>query len=242
MARLVLVHGAFGGSWVWDPVVGPLEARGHTVETFDLPGSGDDPTPAPEVTLDAYADRVCEALRSSDEPAVLVGHSMGGVVITQTAARCPERISKLIYLAAFLPRDGQSLEELTKLPEGANDQVMANLVVEGEPPVGTIPADKGHLVLFNACDEGDSPQWIEKLGRQPLVPFVTPVSARTPSSTPWLGHTSSASGTTPSRRRSSGGWPARPRATRCFRSTRDHMPEISATDETVEAIHHLASS
>ena len=45
MARLVLVHGAFAGAWCWEPVVAPLEAAGHSVETFDLPGSGDDRTP-----------------------------------------------------------------------------------------------------------------------------------------------------------------------------------------------------
>lgn len=240
MARLVLVHGAFGGAWVWDPVVGPLEAAGHTVETFDLPGSGDEGTPVAEVTLDAYADRVCEALRSSDEPAVLVGHSMGGVVITQTAARCPERISKLIYLAAFLPRDGQSLEELTKLPEGANDQVMANLVVEGEPPVGTIPAEKGHQVLFNACDEGDSAPWVEKLGRQPLVPFVTPVSVNgaelDPTPRSYIVCERDNAIAAALQRRMAGATPCDP----VLSIDTDHMPQISATDELVDALDRLA--
>jgi alpha-beta hydrolase superfamily lysophospholipase len=46
MARFVLVHGAHGGAWCWEPVVGPLADAGHTVEAFDLPGSGDDRTPA----------------------------------------------------------------------------------------------------------------------------------------------------------------------------------------------------
>jgi pimeloyl-ACP methyl ester carboxylesterase len=80
MARFVLVHGAFGGAWCWEPAVGPLEAAGHTVTAIDLPGGGDDPTPAEEVTLDGYAARVCEVL-AEGEPAVLVGHSMGGVAV-----------------------------------------------------------------------------------------------------------------------------------------------------------------
>jgi hypothetical protein len=41
--RFVMVHGAFVGAWCWEPLVGPLEAAGHTVETLDLPGSGEDP-------------------------------------------------------------------------------------------------------------------------------------------------------------------------------------------------------
>ena len=240
MARLVLVHGAFGGAWVWEPVVGPLRDRGHTVETFDLPGSGDDGTPVPEVTLDAYAERACEALGASDEPAVLVGHSMGGVVITQAAARCPDRIAKLIYLCAFLPRDGQCLEDLTKLPEGADDMVMANLVVEGEPPVGWIPPEKGHEVLFNACDEADSPPWVEKLGRQPLVPFVTPVSIENGAQDAMARcyivcerDNAIAAGL---QRRMAGATPCES----IVDIDTDHMPQISATDELVDALDRLA--
>ena len=44
-------------------------------------------------------------------------------------------------MAAFLPSDGQSLLDLTQLPEGAGDQVQANLVVDGDPPVATMPPD-----------------------------------------------------------------------------------------------------
>src|SRR4051812_9223566 len=112
MARFVFVHGAFGGAWSWDPIVGPPEAAGHSVETLDLPGGGDDPTPASGVTLASCAERVCSQLLERAEPAVLVGHSMGGVIITQAASNCPERVAALIYVAAFMPASGQSLLEL----------------------------------------------------------------------------------------------------------------------------------
>ena len=139
MARIVLVHGAFAGAWCWEPVLPGLRAAGHEVEAIDLPGSGGDETPVEEVSLDAYANRVCAVL-ADGRPAVLVGHSMGGMVITQAAARCPEHVAALVYLAAFLPADGQSLMELVALPEAADDQVQANLVVSGDPPVATTAA------------------------------------------------------------------------------------------------------
>ena len=64
------------------------------MDAFDLPGSADDDTPVTEVSLDAYADRICRALAAHPEPAVLVGHSMDGIAITQAAARCPQHVAE----------------------------------------------------------------------------------------------------------------------------------------------------
>jgi len=176
MARFVLVHGAFHGAWCWEPLVAELSgAFGHAVTTFDLPGHGDDETPVADVTLDAYAQRICDALAEEPEPAVLVGHSMGGVAVTQAAARCPERIARLIYVAAFLPGDGQSLVDLTKLPEGAGDMVQENMVVEGDPPVATMPAEAAREAFYGRCSPQQAEWALEQLRPQPLAPFVTPV-------------------------------------------------------------------
>ena len=174
MARIVLVHGAFGGAWCWEPVIPGLEAAGHTVEAFDLPGAGNDPTPAAEVTLDAYADRVGEVL-AQGPPAVLVGHSMGGVVVTQAAARNPQLVDSLIYVAAFAPADGQSLIDLTQLPEGASDQVQANLVVDGDPPVATMPADAARVAIYGCASDDAAAEAVTKRGPQPVAPFTQPV-------------------------------------------------------------------
>jgi pimeloyl-ACP methyl ester carboxylesterase len=176
MARFVLVHGAFHGAWCWEPLVAELSGTyGHAVSTFDLPGAGDDPTPVAEVTLDAYAQRICDALAEEPEPVVLVAHSMGGVAATQAAARCPERIARLVYVAAFLPGDGQSLVDLTKLPEGAGDMVQENMVVEGEPPVATMPAEAAREAFYGECSPGDAARALEQIRPQALAPFVTPV-------------------------------------------------------------------
>jgi len=176
MARFVLVHGAFCGAWVWGRVIERLKAAGHTVETFDLPGLGDDQTPVSEISLDSSADRLCEVLQAHPEKALVVGHSMGGVIATHGSARCPERIAALVYVAAFLPKDGQSLIELTKLPEGAGDQVQANIVIEGDPAVAVMPAAASRQALYECCAE-DVAAWATKRHRpQPIAPFVTPVS------------------------------------------------------------------
>jgi pimeloyl-ACP methyl ester carboxylesterase len=143
---------------------------------MDLPGAGDDGTPLAEVTLDAYADRVCSALAERVEPAVLVGYSMGGVVVTQAAARCPERVARLVYVCAFVPSDGQSLADLTHLPEGADDQIQANMVVEGELPIATLPAPAARDAVFGCCDDEQAARGLEWIGPQAVVPFLTPVA------------------------------------------------------------------
>ena len=157
MARFVLVHGAFAGAWAWGPLTEGLEAAGHSVETLDLPGSGEDHTPVADVTLEACAERLCEQLRARDEPAVVVPNSMGGVVTTQATVRCSERVAAIVYVAAFVPEDGESLLDLTRLPEGAGDQVQANVVVEGEPPVATMPVpDVVRTAVLRAEEWGDA--------------------------------------------------------------------------------------
>jgi pimeloyl-ACP methyl ester carboxylesterase len=175
VSRFVLVHGAMGGAWIWERLTPELEAAGHTVQAIDLPGAGADTTPVEDVSLDAYADRVCAALAEGDDRAVVVGSSMGGVAITQAAARCPERIALLVYVAAFLPSAGQSLLDLTHLPEGADDQVQANLVVTGEPPVATLPAEAAKWVVFGNCSDELAAWGVERLGEQALAPFTAPV-------------------------------------------------------------------
>jgi pimeloyl-ACP methyl ester carboxylesterase len=175
MARFVLVHGAFAGAWSWDKVRPELEALGHTVDAFDLPGSGDDETPVEKVTLDAYAKRVVDALAADLEPAVLVGHSMGGVVVTQAASLAPARVAKLVYVCAFLPQDGQSLLDLTGLPEGANDQVQANLVLSGDPPVAWLGPDAARLSLLSCCDDETAEWALSRRKAQPAAPFGVPV-------------------------------------------------------------------
>lgn len=176
MARVVLVHGAFAGAWCWEPVFPELQAAGHDVVAIDLPGAGEDHTPVEEVTLDAYAERICEALSEQPEPSVLVGHSMGGIAITQAAARCPDKISLMVYVCAFLPQDAQSLVDLASQPEGADDQIQANMVVEGDPPVASLPGAAARDAVYNCCTDEQAAWGIERRRPMALVPFVTPVS------------------------------------------------------------------
>ena len=176
MARFVLVHGAFAGAWIWGPLIQLLTAAGHSAEAFDLPGLGDDQTPPRDVTLDACASRLCRVLASRPESAIVVGHSMGGVIVTQAAARSPERVAALIFVAAFIPKDGQSLLDLTRLPEGAGDQVQANITIQGDPPLALMPDAVSREAFYASCTDEVAAWAIARRRPQPVAPFATPVS------------------------------------------------------------------
>lgn len=113
ISAIVLVHGAWSDSGAWSAVEPLLKAKGHQVINVNLPGHGLDNTPFSQITLHSYVDAVKAAIGDRKD-VVLVGHSMAGLVISQVAEEIPGQISKLIYLAAFLPKDGQSLLDLGK--------------------------------------------------------------------------------------------------------------------------------
>jgi pimeloyl-ACP methyl ester carboxylesterase len=167
MARFVLVHGAFAGGWIWGPLAERLEAAGHGVEAPDLPLA--------ETSLDAYVSRLTSVLDERPEPAIVVASSMGGVVATQVAAQAPDRFARLVYSAAFVPQDGQSLISLTRLPEGRDDQTQANLVVEGDPPMAFVPADVARRTTFACCSDEVAAWALERRRPQAVAPLSEPV-------------------------------------------------------------------
>jgi pimeloyl-ACP methyl ester carboxylesterase len=174
MARFLLVHGAMGGAWVWERVIPGLQAAGHHAEAIDLPGQGDDETPLQEITLGRYAEAVCDALERIGEPVVLTGHSMGGMVITQAAARRPALVQRLVYVSAFCPEPGQSLIEITQRPEAAGDSVQANIVVEGDPPVATMAPERAPEALYHCCTPEQIAWAMPRRSSQPVIPFTQP--------------------------------------------------------------------
>jgi pimeloyl-ACP methyl ester carboxylesterase len=109
-AAVVLVHGAWGGSWCWERVVPLLEERGVHAVAVDLPSVGADGGDPADLSTDARA--VAAALDAIDGPKLLCGHSYGGMVVTAAAAGRSD-VVRLVYLCAFMPDVGESLFTLT---------------------------------------------------------------------------------------------------------------------------------
>lgn len=239
--RFVLIHGAFSGGWIWGPLAERLEALGHTVEAPDLPGSGHDGTPVGDVTLDAYARRICEVISASPEPVLLAGHSMGGMAITQAAPRCAGQIVSMVYVAAFLPQEGQSLIALTELPEGRDDQVQANLVVSGDPPVATMSDEASRAAIYEHCSDEMAAWALASRTPQPVFPFTEPVAlagfdfAGLPRA--YVHCTLDRAIPPQLQRRMIAAADCSP----VIELDTDHVPQLSRTDELAEALHQLAA-
>jgi pimeloyl-ACP methyl ester carboxylesterase len=171
---VVLVHGAWMGAWAWDDVAASLRAGGRDVIAVELPAHGDDPAAVSDATLDAYADRVASALDEAGAPASLVGHSMAGMVITRVAEERPEQVAALVYLAAYLPRDGQSLFDLAQ--GDADSHAGPALVVDPEAGTGALPADQLADIFCADCPEAALDRLTSNYRDEPLAPLSTPVA------------------------------------------------------------------
>ncbi len=110
---MVLIHGAWQGSWAFEAWRPWLEKAGWRVHCVDLPGNGHMPATAQRpATLAGYTAHVCEVLMRIDRPAVVLGHSGGGIVASQVAEALPGQVAALVYLVGMMLPDGMSYADL----------------------------------------------------------------------------------------------------------------------------------
>jgi pimeloyl-ACP methyl ester carboxylesterase len=173
MSTFVLIHGGCHGAWCWYKVVPLLEKHGHTVIAPDLPGHGRDKTPVSAVTLQAYVEKVCHILNAQREPVVLVGHSMGGGTITQTAEYRPDKIKTLVYLTALLPANGESMGDV--LQRNTASILPSYIVPAAEPGAMMIREEVLAEAFYGDCSAEDVALAKLMLVPQATAPLRTPL-------------------------------------------------------------------
>ena len=144
MATFLVAHGAWSAGWAWKKMRPLLRAKGHEIFTPTYTGLGERVHLAsPHVDLETHIADMLGVLQFEDlREVVLIGHSYGGMVATGVADRAPERLAQLVYLDAFVPRDGQCLFDLLGSESSARMREAARTVGDGwRTPPSPVPPD-----------------------------------------------------------------------------------------------------
>jgi pimeloyl-ACP methyl ester carboxylesterase len=144
---IVIVHGAWGGSWAFRNVDTLLREKGFNVYRPQLTGQGERVHLArPDIGLNTHIEDVVNMILFEDlHDIILVGHSYGGMVISGVADRVPDRIKRLVYLDAFLPNDGESVMSIVGArseflkPMIKGDYIVPPWVKQDQPPPKDVP-------------------------------------------------------------------------------------------------------
>ena len=175
MSVYILVHGSWHGGWCWRKLAPYLQEKGHRIYAPDLPGHGTDKTPIAEITLQSYVETICKIIDDQDEDVILVGHSRGGIVISQTAEIRPRRIRRLVYLAAFLLRNKESMIQFAI--QDTDSLIPPNLVFSEDRAYHFIK-DPGMIreIFYGDCADEDIEQATSNLVPEPTRPIETPMA------------------------------------------------------------------
>ncbi|MBL1321152.1 MAG: alpha/beta fold hydrolase [Methylophaga sp.] len=172
MKNYLLIHGAWGAAWEFNNVAELLSSEGHNVIALDLPGHGGNKANIADVTMKAYIQTVVNAIYNLDEKVILVGHSLAGAVISQVAEIMPEKIEKLIYVAAMLLKNGDSpLAVMQNDPDG---ELLPNTLFSEDGSYATVSEETVRNILLNDVDDEaylDSivPKFLFKQATEPFM-------------------------------------------------------------------------
>ena len=173
MKTFILIHGSWHSAWNWHKVVPLLEKAGHRAIAIDLPGMGRDKTPIQDVTMKTTVDKICALIDSVPGKVILVGHSKNGIMISQAAEYRPDKIEKLVYLAAYLIPNGKTQREysiqdtegwlkpyVTQHPETGSHTLQPEIYREG---------------LYHDCEEEITELAKVLLSHEPVESGITPL-------------------------------------------------------------------
>ena len=165
----VLVHGAWHGGWCWVRVAELLRRQGHAVFTPTLTGLGErSHLFGPGIDLSTHVADIVNLIKWEGlSDVVLCGHSYGGMVISGVAEQTPAAIGSLVFLDAFVPQNGESVEDITS---PVVKEVMRAAKEKGEHGIAPRPA------ADFAVNERDR-AWVDRLcGPQPMATFTEKIA------------------------------------------------------------------
>ncbi|WP_246101872.1 alpha/beta hydrolase [Methylobacterium terricola] len=172
----VLVHGAYGGGWIWRDVAASLRGQGHRVFTPTQTGLGErSHLLSRQITVDTHIDDVAGVIAFEDlRDVVLVGHSYGGMAVTGVADRLTDRIRRIVYLDALIPEAGDTA--FTILPAGMAEARRKTALEQGAGVALPVPGPEAFPI-----PAGPAKDWfMQRLRPHPIGTYESPVRLSKP--------------------------------------------------------------
>jgi pimeloyl-ACP methyl ester carboxylesterase len=175
MGTFVLVHGAWHTGKELEPVADTIRAAGHTVHTPTIKGNR--PGDPKYVGLEEAIESVVEYINENHlTDTVLLGHSYGGMIITGVADRVPDRIRRLVYWNAFVPNDGESLNDM--VPPNYVSLFDSIAAQRGDGSV-VLPFPIWREAFINDADLETAQRAYDVLNPHPVKTFTDKISLKT---------------------------------------------------------------
>ena len=168
----ILVPGGFHGAWSWYKVIARLEKAGQNVIAPDLPATGMSKVPVGEASVEGWAEFVCQILDQQPEPVILVGHSRGGMVISQAAEYRPDKVDALVYVAGTLLYPADSVIN-NRAQTGS--PVHSRLILSDDMQMAKMHEDLIREQFYEDCLEEDICLARLLLHAEPIGPSNTPI-------------------------------------------------------------------
>lgn len=164
----VLVHGAYGGGYVWKYIAARLRARGHHVFTPTLTGLGDKShLMSKDIRLETHIMDIVNLIKWEElRNVTLVAHSYGGWPVSAVPEHVGEAIGSIVFLDAFMPRNGQTGLDLNSPP---SREAVLDAITRGEVSRPATPSTSRRM------SEADR-EWLQaKATPQPIGVSLDPI-------------------------------------------------------------------
>lgn len=166
MTTFVLIHGAYQGGWIWQPVAARLRAGGHAVYAPSLDGCAEHGgSMRSGITTETHADEIAKLMFFENlSDVVLVGTSSGGMVMARAAEQARERVARVVFADALALFDGERIRDIVKRPAAI------------ETPLAVGPTrEDAHGRLFAGLDDVTRNWASDRVTLHPSAVFTSPV-------------------------------------------------------------------
>jgi carboxypeptidase C (cathepsin A) len=173
MKTYVLIHGAWHGSWCWQKIIPFIQSSGHRAIAPDIDWNNSNSILTTHSYSPTYVDNLCNLIRKLEKKIILVGHSMGGVVISQIAEIIPEHIDLLVYISGFLLANGQCVNDTESLM--SDSLIQPHLKLSRDKNNILLPTSKLREGFYSDCSSEDYKFSLSNICPQPITSFTSPI-------------------------------------------------------------------